>query len=87
MPKRWMRHQRRRDSLIGETSSVAVAEKPRQKRSQHHSKKCHGDELCVLAQSGETTFESRSENGCSKIDVESIEKHSNADEPHDPAVE
>jgi hypothetical protein len=68
-------------------AAVAVAEKAGAERAQHHSDEGRRNEDGVLRQRGEPGFQGHAEHGAGKIDVETVEEHSNADQKHDAAVE
>ena len=73
--------------LIGEAPPVAVAQEAGHERSQHHPDKSCRNKLRILAERGKSAFDRRSENDSCKVNIEAVEKHSRADQPHDPAME
>ncbi|MET3155506.1 hypothetical protein ABIF34_002531 [Bradyrhizobium japonicum] len=73
--------------MIGEAASVAVAEKAGAERSQHHADEGRGDESRVLGERRKAGLQRHAQHGPGDIDVEAVEKHADADQQHDAAVE
>ncbi len=72
--------------LVGETPAEAVAEKTRRERAEHHAEEGQRDEQRVLRERREAALQRRAEHSRGDVDIEAIEKHADADQPHDASM-